>query len=129
MVSGFRPRAVEWIGSSLKDIRALPVDVRREFGQALFEAELGGKHPAAKPLKGDAFKGAGELEIVSNVDGDTFRAAYTIRFAEVVYVLHVFQKKATRGRQTAKADIDLIKGRLALAKAHHEANYVTRDTG
>lgn len=75
--------------------------------------------PAAKPLQG--FGGAGVLEIVEDDDGNTYRAVYTVRFAEVVYVLHAFQKKAKRGIQTPKREIDRIKRRLKRAEEdYHE---------
>jgi len=45
-------KPVEWVGSALDDLRAFPEEVRREFGQALYEAQIGGKHPSAKPLAG-----------------------------------------------------------------------------
>ena len=85
-----RPKPVFWIASSRKDLRKFPKAVRRAFGQALFDAQTGGKHPAAEPLKG--FRGAGVLEVVEDDDGNTYRAVYTVKFAGVVYVLHAFQK-------------------------------------
>ena len=79
------------------------------------EAQLGGKHhPKAKPLKG--FHGSGVVEIADDYDGDTYRAVYTVRWSDAVYVLHAFQKKSKTGIKTPKQDIDLIKQRLALAK-------------
>jgi phage-related protein len=87
-------------------------------GGALWEAQLGGKAPFAKPLKG--FGGAGVLEIVDDFDGDTYRAVYTVRFPGIVYVLHAFQKKSKRGRATPRADIDLIDQRLRRAKEDYE---------
>lgn len=96
---------------------ALPRDVQHTIGVALMMAQAGGKHPSAKPLKG--FEGAGVLEIVEDHDGDTYRAVYTVRFDEAVYVLHVFQKKSTRGIQTPKRVIDLIKARLRMAEREH----------
>jgi phage-related protein len=90
------PRAIRpaiFVGSSQKDLRAFPAAVRSEIGQSLFEAQLG-EHPHnAKPLKGFG----GVLEIRDNFDGDTYRAVYTIRFEGVLYVLHAFQKKSTKG--------------------------------
>ena len=47
---------------------------------------------AAKALRG--FGGRAVLELIDDFDGDAFRAVYTIRFAETVYVLHAFQKKS-----------------------------------
>jgi phage-related protein len=84
------PKPVFWIASSRKDLKKFPKGVRQTFGQALFDAQTGGKHPDAKPLKG--FHGAGVLEVVEDDDGNTYRAVYTVKLAGVVYVLHVFQK-------------------------------------
>src|SRR5437870_1053863 len=86
---------LEFIGSSRDDLSAFPLPVKQRIGFALPTAQKGGKHPDAKPLKG--FKGAGILEIVSDFDGDTFRAVYTVRLRGVVYLLHAFQKKAGEG--------------------------------
>lgn len=79
-----------WIGSSLKDIIEFPPDVQRSVGFALSAAQYGGKHPAAKPWKGE---GPGVLEVVKDYNGDTYRAIYTVRFARAVYVLHVFSEE------------------------------------
>ena len=95
-----------------------PVEVRRRVGGALWEAQIGRKAPYAKPLKG--FGGAGVLEIVDDFDGEAFRAVYTVRFAEAVYVLHAFQKKSKRGIATPKAELDLIERRLKRAKEDYE---------
>jgi len=111
-------KPVGWIASSLKDLRAFPDEVMDEIGHALYEAQRGGKHEAAKPLKG--FKGAGVLEVVENYDGDTYRAVYTVRFAEVIYVLHCFQKKLKSGIATPKQDLDLIQARLKTAEVEYE---------
>ena len=86
-----------WIGSSLKDITRFPSEVQRSVGFALSAAQYGRKHPSAKPWKGE---GPGVLEIVKNHDGDTYRALYTVRFANAVYVLHAFQKKSPHGIAT-----------------------------
>jgi phage-related protein len=85
-------------------------------------AQKGGKHPDAKPLKG--FGGAGVLEVVSDFDGDTFRAVYTVKFKGVVYVLHAFQKKSKKGNETPQAEINKVKARLKLAEAEYaESEY------
>jgi phage-related protein len=104
------PKPVIWMGSSRRDFRALPEEVKSRMGYALYVAQLGGKHRDAKPLKG--FGGAGVVEIVADHQGDTFRAVYTVRFATAVYVLHVFQKKAKKGRATPKFEMKLIAQRL-----------------
>ncbi|MDY0281287.1 MAG: type II toxin-antitoxin system RelE/ParE family toxin [Salinivirgaceae bacterium] len=107
-------KRVEWIGSSYRDLCELPEEVRRCFGFALYLAQAGDKHPGSKPLAG--FHGAGVLEVVEDFDGDTFRAVYTVRFADAIYVLHVFQKKSKRGIATPKKDIEIIKTRLKIAE-------------
>lgn len=112
-------KPVEWIASAKDDLRAFPVEVRREIGFALYEAQRGQKHPDAKPLRGVG--GAGVLEIVEDHDGATYRAVYTVRFADAVYVLHAFQKKSCRGIVTPKHDMDLIRARLKAAEQEHAA--------
>jgi len=109
---GMEPHAIKtlaWVGSSQDDLRKFPEEVKDMVGYALYLAQTGAKHPAAKPLKG--FTGAGILEIVEDHHGDTYRAVYTVRFGDAVYVLHVFQKKSKHGIATMQKDIDLIKSR------------------
>ena len=109
------------MGSSRKDLCEFPEDVRRVIGHALRVAQSGGKHPDAKPLAGDKeFAGAGVLEVVEDWQGDTYRAAYTVRFKERVYLLHAFQKKSKQGIKTSRHDIDVIKSRLRDARVLHE---------
>jgi phage-related protein len=110
-------RAVIWVGSSRKDLRAFPRQVSAEIGQALYAAQQGETDPAAKPLKG--FGGRSVVEIIANHDGNTWRAVYTVRFAEAVYVLHAFQKKSKKGIATPKKELDLIHRRLAEAERLH----------
>jgi phage-related protein len=106
-----------WIGTSLKDVRALPRAVQRVFGYALYAAQLGEKPPDAKPLKG--FGGAGVLEVIEDYRGDTYRAVYTVRFADVLCVLHAFQKKSKHGIETPKAELEIIKERLKQAESSY----------
>ncbi|SKA38560.1 Phage-related protein [Consotaella salsifontis] len=113
MNQGERP--LEWIASSYKDLMALPPVVRRFFGFALSLAQAGDQADTAKVLKG--FGGAGVLEVVENDAGGTYRAVYTVRFAEAVFVLHCFQKKSKSGIATPKADMDIIRTRLKVAEA------------
>jgi phage-related protein len=110
-----------WMGRSLRDIGEFPDRVKGELGYGLDLAQAGEKHENAKPLKG--FKGAGVLELVEDFDGDTYRAVYTVKLAEIVYVLHVFQKKSKLGITTPKPDIELIESRLKLAQLHYQENY------
>jgi len=110
-------RPVLWMGSSRRDLRSFPLQVRREIGQALYTAQQGEVDPAAKPLRG--FGGGSVMEIVAGYRGDTWRAVYTVRHPEAIYVLHAFQKKSKGGISTPKRDIDLIRQRLAEAGRLH----------
>jgi len=105
-----------WIGSSKKDLMSLPELVRDIFGYALHLSQDGKKHIQAKPLKG--FGGAGVLELVDDYLVNTYRAVYTVKLADGVYVLHCFQKKSTSGIATPKPDMDLIYERLKVAQEH-----------
>jgi phage-related protein len=107
-------KPLAWIGSSHKDLCALPQSVVKLFGFALSHAQAGERHTAAKVLKG--FGGAGVLEVVENDAGGTYRAVYTVKFAEAVFVLHCFQKKSKAGITTPKADMDIIHMRLKQAE-------------
>ena len=75
---------------------------------------MGDTHPTAKPLRG--FGGASVLEVVENHDGDTYRAVYTVRFTDVIYVLHSFKKKSKKGAKIPQREIALIKQRLRRAE-------------
>ena len=113
------PKPVRWVASSKEDLSAFPTDVKIRVGGALWDAQIGLKSPAAKPLKG--FGDAGVLEVVADFDGNTFRTVYTVRFANAVYVLHAFQKKSRRAVATPKSDLDLIRTRLTRAKEDYDA--------
>lgn len=107
-------RPLVWVGSSREDLRRCPADVQDAIGFALYFAQLGEKHHRAKPLGG--FGGAGVLEIVEDHDGNTYRAVYTVKLRQAVYVLHVFQKKATSGIATPKREMDMVRRRLNEAR-------------
>jgi phage-related protein len=111
-----RMKKLLWLGSAKKDLKAMPGDVQDTFGYALHQAQIGKKHEQTKPLKG--FGSAGVLEVVEDSGGGTFRAVYTVKFSEAVYVLHCFQKKSTHGIATPKPDMDLIRERLKVAEAY-----------
>lgn len=116
-VPGERP--LFWVGSSRDDLLEFPEAVKDEIGTALSVAQFGGKHPKAKPWKGE---GPGVLEISDDYRGNTYRTVYTVRFEGAVYVVHSFQKKSSKGFKTARTDIELIAKRLKLARQ----DYVVR---
>lgn len=98
---------------------------RSNLGFELFLAQTGQHPPSAKPLKG---LGSGTIELVENFDGNTYRAVYTIKFSEAVYVLHAFKKKSKRGSKTPKPDIDLVKRRLRDAERDHAERFRKENT-
>ena len=105
------PRPLIWRGRSKLDFTAFPRTVQREMGYALFLAQMGERHPImAKTLGG--FGGATVVEVKESYDGNAYRAVYTVRYAEAIYVLHAFQKKSKKGIATPKTEIDLIERRL-----------------
>ena len=119
MESELKP--VRWVGSSRRDLRGFPAPVRRDIGQALYAAQWGEEYPCVKALQG--FGGRCVLEIVAPYAGDTYRAVYTVRFEDAIYVLHAFQKKSKRGVSTPQKEIDLIKQRLAAAEQDYRERH------
>jgi phage-related protein len=110
-----------WIASSYKDLKKFPEDVQDTMGYGLLDAQEGGKHKNAKALRG--FGGADILEIVDEDVSGTYRTVYTVRFKEVVFVLHAFQKKSKQGIKTPLEDMELVKQRLKLAQEQYEKQY------
>ena len=106
-------KPIEWVGTSLADLKTFPDEVCDAVGFALYRAQLGFKHHSAKPLKG--FDGV--FEIVSNHLTDTYRAVYAVKIGATIYVLHAFQKKSKQGIKTPKSDVNLIKQRLKIAQS------------
>jgi len=121
-----RPRRVPgekplfWTGSSKDDLLAFPEAVIDEIGTALSVAQFGGKHPSAKFWRGE---GPRVFEVVEDHRTDTYRAVYTVKFDNAVYVLHAFQKKSPSGIKTARKDVEMIGKRLNEARADYEVRY------
>lgn len=119
-------RPVEWVAPAvLKALKEMPDHIRKEFGHALYLAQIGRKHNNARPLQG---LGSGVLEVVENYDGDTYRAVYTVRYEEAVYVLHAFQKKSTQGIKTPQRELDTIQERLKRAEELHKKHVAASKT-
>jgi len=119
-------RPTFWIGSSRKNVKDFPKEVRDEIGFSLYAAELGDTPVNSMPLVG--FNGAKVLEIIVPYDGDAYRAVYTVKFRLAVYVLHAFQKKSKKGDKTPKPDMALIKKRLKDAEEHYRLNYSEQES-
>lgn len=112
---------IEWVGSSKKDLKAMPEEVQDEIGYALHLAQAGEKPDSAKPLQG--FPGVSVMEIVEDFNTDALRAMDTAQFAGVVYVLHCFQKKSKRGSAMTQQDKNLLRARLKAAQQSYAAEY------
>ena len=117
-------KSLVFLRSSRADLKNFPREVQHVMGYALQVAQEGGKHPDAKPLKG--FHGAGVLEVIEDFEGDTYRAVYTVRYEEAIYVLHAFQKKSRSGIATPQREITLLKERLKRAEELHAQHIVGR---
>jgi phage-related protein len=105
-----RIKPLVWMGSSKADLLDLPPDVVHKFGYALYLAQTGRRHASTKTLKGQG--DAGVLEVTHAGGGNAYRAIHTARFAEAIFVLHVFQKKSKSGRATPRTDLALVERRL-----------------
>jgi phage-related protein len=110
-----------WVASSKKDLKKFPEDVQDTMGYGLLDAQEGKKHEKAKPLQG--FGGADILEIIDEDQSGTYRTVYAVRFKEVVFVLHAFQKKSKQGIETPQQEIELIKNRLKQALEEYNELY------
>jgi phage-related protein len=93
-------RPLDWVGSSKRIFLGFPDSVKDEMGNALGLAQFGGKHPSAKPWKG---QGPGVFELVEDHDLNTYRAVYTVRFKEVVYVTARLSKEVAHRDQNSAA--------------------------
>ncbi len=113
-------KPLHWIGSSKRNFLSFPATIKEDMGNALGLAQFGGTAPTAKPWKG---LGPGVLEVVESHEGNAYRAVYTVRFEQAVYVLHAFQKKSPSGIRTAKRDVALITERLKTAEKDHKEHY------
>ena len=98
-------KQVKWLGNSRESIRDFPDDPRREAGYQLERVQAGKDPEDWKPMPsvGLAVK---EIRVR---EGGAFRVIYVARFAEAVYVLHAFQKKANK---TPKPDIEIARKRF-----------------
>src|SRR6266852_2681430 len=83
-----------WTGSNKDDLLAFPEAVIDEIGTALSVAQFGGKHPSAKPWRGE---GPGVFEVVEDHRGDTYRAVYTVKFENAVYVFMLSKRSPRAG--------------------------------
>jgi phage-related protein len=107
-------KALEWVGSSKKDLLTFPEDIRKEIGYALYIAQNGGKHQNTKPFKGH---GSGVFEIVADFNKNAYRSVYIANIGEKIVVLHCFQKKSKTGIETPKEELEIIDKRLKFVRS------------
>ena len=117
-------KPLHFVASSIKDLRALPEEVKDVFGAGLLDAQYGEHPEGARPF-GEGLPRE-VMKLVEDYDGNTYRAAYTVALSNAVYVLHVFTKKSKRGIETPRPDKDTIRSRLQAAKEHHKRFYEER---
>ena len=103
-------RPVGWVKAARKTFESFPATVRDRVGTALTIAAEGGKADIAKPLKG---VGPGVMQIAVRYRTDAWRVVYVTELAGRLWVIHAFRKKSKTGIRTPKAEIDLVRGRLA----------------
>jgi phage-related protein len=115
-LAGKPSKPLDWIASSLKDLKALPVRLQKAFGTALHLVQLGDTPLGAASLKG--FGGAAVLELAEDFDRATYRAVSE----DAVHVLRVFQKKSKRGIATPARDIEPVKQHRRLASEHYASS-------
>jgi phage-related protein len=106
-------KEIEWIGSSLEDLKKFPDEVKDEVGYALYIVQLGQYSNKIKRL---TEIDNGVMEIVSDFDKNAYRVVYATKIGNTIYVLHSFQKKSKSGISIPKKDKQLIEKRLKDAK-------------
>lgn len=109
-------KPIRWLGSAKKDLLKFPDKVIRDIGYGLSLVQGGLIPDSAKVLHG---LGSGVWELIENALDGTYRAVYVVRFGNIIYVLHCFQKKSKQGTTTPKPDMDLIRRRLATAQSDY----------
>lgn len=115
-------KKVEWVGSSLADLRAMPLDVIKEFGYVLGRVQNNQPHAAIKSWAGEV----GVYEIRVSDETATYRTVYLVNLPDAIYVLHTFQKKSTSGIKTPQKDKDRVSERLKTARLHSPKNIQTQ---
>jgi len=103
-------RPISWVPGARKAFSRFPPHAQARVFDALTSAADGGKSDHAKPLVGF---GSGVFEIAVSHQGDAFRAVYAVQIADAIWVVHAFQKKSTRGIQTPRRELDVIRQRIA----------------
>jgi len=101
-----RPKPIRWLGSSFRDFGRLPVEAREEIGIQLLRVQKEIQPLDWKPM---ITIGVGVKEIRIRNRNNIFRVFYLAKYSDLVYVLHVFQKKS---QKTNIRDIHIAKRRF-----------------
>lgn len=107
-------KSICFLGDSLKRLRDLPESARSDLGYQLYKVQLGEQPDDFKPMPSIG-RGVEEIRVWDK--GGTYRVIYTARFADVVYVLHTFQKKT---QSTAQREIETAKRRFMELMRKHQ---------
>ena len=107
------PRRLVWLVDSLNRLAGFPPVVRKQLGFALYQAQIGQQHESAKILRGFAET---VWQVRAGDPSGTYRAVYLTQVGDAIYVVHVFQKKATSGIATPRREVELIRQRIRLAR-------------
>ena len=106
-------KEIAWVKAARKDFGKFPANVQQIMRDALDIASFGQKADIAKPMKG---LGSGVMEIALPYRSDAYRVVYAVQIGDVIWVVHAFQKKSTKGKATPKKEVELIKSRLKRIK-------------
>lgn len=106
-------RPISWVKAALHDFLKFPKGAQLEIRRGLTVAAEGRKAENAKPMKG---LGAGVFEIAMKYKTNVFRTVYALQLDDDIWVVHVFEKKATSGIKTPKKETDLIKKRMMVLR-------------
>ncbi len=106
-------RPVVWLGNSKRSLQDFPKGAQKLLGDELQLIQFGGMPKDAKPFQG---VGSGVLEIALRYSSNAYRVVLAVAMGRRIYILHAFQKKSTKGIETPKRDVDLIKKRYAEAQ-------------
>jgi phage-related protein len=107
-------KPVRWIGTSLRDLRAIAADAQDEIGHQLWRVQTGLRPDDFKPM---TIIGSGVFEIRAHTRLE-HRAIYVAKFEEAVYVLHVIEKKT---RKTPKRDNEISRRRFEAVQQSRQA--------
>jgi phage-related protein len=110
---------LEFIGSSQEDIRNFPAEARRDAGFQLHFVQMGQNPSDWKPMK---TIGTGAVEIRIHKEGE-WRIIYVAKFQGKVCVLHAFEKKT---RKTRQSDIALARQRYKEVENREKAKQKAR---